>query len=154
MKKLFCFIIITLLLCCLNCNFTKSLNKLDIFNNSNFEVFTTRKTNLDCNKIENGQGEILFLDYENFISIYSNNSYISGFNIYTNLTPKTILKKLNAYNVIIHNQSLYAYSPIINSILKDKKINNIKIDNKEVNMQINIQNNKNIVGFPINLGSF
>jgi len=64
------------------------------------------------------------------------------------------IKKLNAYNVIIHNQSLYAYSPIINSILKDKKINNIKIDNKEVNMQINIQNNKNIVGFPINLGSF
>jgi len=154
MKKIIIFIFITILLCGLKSPFTKSLNRLEIFSNSSFEIFTSSKTDISCNKISNGNGEILFLDYHIFVNTYKNLNNITGFNIYTNNSKEYILKGLNAYNIITLNNNIYAYSPIVNSLLSQKNVNDVIINNKLVNIQISCQETQNILGFPINLGSY
>lgn len=154
MKKLIIFAFLAILLCGIKAESTQKIKISNIFPNSSFEIFTSQKSNINFDKINNGDGEIIFCSNNEFNKIYSQNKYITGFNIKTNKNINNILKDLNCFNIKSFNNNIYAFSPVIKKILLNKSIPSVVINNQEFNVQINISAQNTLIGCPINLGSY
>ena len=150
MKRLIVFILLTLLLCGVNFTFTKNLNIDDIFSNVKIEVFTNEKTSLSLKKIDNGVGEVIFCDAQEFDYILKGPYNVAGYTLKIyGVNESEVLKKLNVKNIYNKNFGIYGWSSILNNLNKK-----IKIDDKIINFQCISKENSVIIGVPILLGSY
>ncbi len=151
MKRLIVFILLVLLLCGANFAISKDFTIDKIFPNARVEVYTSSKTDITFNKIDNGCGEIIFCNCENLNEIIKNFKNISGFTLKISKTSiDEVLEKLDVKNTYNKNFGVYGCSNII------KKYFNKQIDMLcgVVNFQCVAKGDDVIVGVPILLGGY
>lgn len=154
MKRLIVFILIIILLCGINFSITKDLNLDKIFPNAQVELFTDSKTGINVQKIDNGQGEIIFCTTNELSYILSQVSSAVGFTIkIQNASMVSVLKSFGINFSFVENYGVYGWSNYI--------YNNFNIKNKSIEMlsgRVNFQaveeNGAVLLGIPIILGSY
>lgn len=156
MKRLLVFLLLVLLLCCVNLSCTQDLTLSKIFPNASVEIFTSTKTNLtEFYKLDNGFGEIIFGEVEDFEYIFNNVNNISGFTLKINIESFSKTKIFKALNVINYNENnfnILGFSNTVKKIFKNKF--SLKIDKNECNFQYFEAKSHIFLGIPLILGSY
>ena len=150
MKKFIVFLMLCIFL------FTASLFKKDFdfskYNNLEIQIFTSNKHNLNFDNVEvvdNGQGQIIFCDYEKYKDISSTVKNISGVtfvfegnkNLYDN-----IIKQLNVTLLENNYDNFVGYTNSFNK--------SVSYGGKKVNIQGYYNKGKIYIGTPLLLGSY
>lgn len=150
MKKFIVFVLLSVFL------FSVSLFKSEFdfskFNNVNVQVFLSNKDYKQLNNystIDNGQGAIIYCDYIDYKNIKSNCSDISGVTFIFDGDKNTLLQLKNSLNVSVLKSSQNEFTGYTNYFDET-----IFLENKKVNVQAVLYDNKIYVGFPLLLGSY
>ncbi len=130
--------------------FPKNYNKLEKLCPENFEVYFS--SNFEDESFEtkqNGIGTKVACSFSSFLEISKKHNY-SGITFETKSGSDEILQNLNAKIISLqtleNKRIIYAYSPNF-----DK---HIMLNNQKCNIEIVFENNKNLVGIPLLLGSY
>lgn len=146
----FIFLFASVLLISLIFIFPKSYVGLERLCPENLEVYFSN--NFEDESIEtkqNGIGTKAKCSFSNFLQIKKNYNY-SGISFETKCTLDEILENLNAktlsFQTLENKKIVYAYSPNFEKY--------VMVGNQKCNIEIVFENNKNLVGIPILLGSY
>ena len=158
MKRLFVFILIVILLCCLKMFFLQNLTIYTLFGSCDAVVFVANPFNevSNCifftkdfddgvNVVKNGTGSVIYCRSSS-IYRYKLLFSVTGYTIRLHNHKNEILDLLLARNVFENNWGTYGYS--------DKLEFERVIDGVVVNFQINKTNTGFLLGCPILLGDY
>ena len=156
MKKLLVFLLIVLLLCGINLNFTKELKLSNIFPVASVEVFTSSKTFVNkFEKIDNGVGEVIFCEMNELDYILDNIDCVSGLTLKIDLKNNSKNKILKSLDIVDFNETnfgIYGFSNIVKKVSNNKF--KLKIEEKVCNFQYFESKSCIFVGIPLLLGSY
>ena len=150
MKKFIVFVLLSVFL--FSISLFKSEFDFSKFNNVSVQVFLSNKDYKQLNKystINNGQGAIIYCDYNDYKNIKSNCSDISGVTFIFDGDKDTLLQLKNSLNVNVLKSSQNEFTGYTNYFDET-----IFLENKKVNVQAVLYDNKIYVGFPLLLGSY
>ena len=148
MKKLIVFIFLIAIICGINLSITQNLSIDKLFKTGEVEIYLPEKSGLyNVNKIDNGNGEIIFCNIQQFEELKNKLSNISGYTIkLQNTSFNDVVDILKPMYVDSFNNSYYGY---VNNLSKS-----VVTQDKNYNFQCVEKQNKVLIGVPILLGSY